>query len=593
VSASSRWRRLADAVDHRTGYRSILRSAGDEQVLGGARFAYVFGSALVFTFVLQAVTGIALGTVYAPTVTDAWGSVYLIQNEITLGWLVRGIHHFGSSAMIVLCVVHMVQVFTYGAHRSPREANWITGVLMLLLILGFGLTGYLLPWDQKGYWATQVATSILGGVPGGDTAQTLIQGGIDYGNLTLTRFYAIHVFVLPISLTFLIVGHVALFRRHGVTPSPARAGENLDGKTERFWPGQMLRDVVVALVVLTCLLALVLTVGVSLESPADPGSAYEARPEWYFLFLFQILKLFEGPLVLLGTVVIPGLAVAFLFALPFLERNRDQPGRPTARTVLPMIAILGGCAVLTALALRADADDAGYQAGRLSADAESQLSLDMMEAGGMDADGRIRLREGLRLFETKGCEPCHRAEPEDVPGPLLGGYGTVDYLRAFLRDPDAKGRYGGTALEGAMEGFEGSSDELEDVVMWLTSLSGRNPQSPVSAATLARGLEEFGEHECTDCHNAPGTQAGDEGWEHDATGPDLRGFLSPEWVRALIRHAGHPAYYGDAIETEDLERAMPDYEDLDGDEVDLLAAWLLAGAPGADSLSLARPQATP
>lgn len=590
MSVGERIRALARAVDDRTGYRAILAAAGGEPVLGGARFAYVFGSALVFTFILQVVTGIALASVYAPTVTDAWGSVYLIQHEITLGWLVRGLHHFGSSAMIVLCVVHMVQVFFYGAHRSPREANWITGVIMLLLVLGFGLTGYLLPWDQKGYWATQVATSIMGSVPGGEPIQSIAQGGLDYGNLTLTRFYATHVFVLPISMVLLIVSHVALFRRHGVTPSPARAQGDLEAKTELFWPGQMLRDVVVAGVVLACLVALVLTVGVSLEAPADPGSGYEARPEWYFLFLFQILKLFEGPLVLLGTVVLPGLAVGLLFALPFLEKRREGPARPSARTIIPMVLLLGSCAVLTAWALKVDSEDAAFQAGRSEADAEAEMAREMMELGGMNADGEIRLHHGLALFRSKGCETCHRAEPEDTRGPLLGGYGTPAYLTAFMKAPDAKGRFGGTVLEGGMDGFEGSDDELTDLVAWLGSLSGRTHPEPPTAEALQRGRESFDSHECADCHNPPEWDASHGSWEHDAMGPDLRGFLSFEWTRRLILEAGHPAYFGDAIESKDRDRGMPPYgDDLRPEELDTLAHWLLAGAPGAESNLVLQP----
>ncbi len=587
---NQRIRTFAEALDRRTGYRAILEAAGGEPVVGGARFAYVFGSALVFTFILQVVTGIALASVYAPSVTDAWGSVYHIQHEVTLGWLVRGLHHFGSSAMIVLCVVHMVQVFFYGAHRSPREANWITGVIMLLLVLAFGLTGYLLPWDQKGYWATQVATSIMGSVPGGEPIQTLAQGGLEYGNLTLTRFYAIHVFVLPISLTLLMVSHIALFRRHGVTPSPARAGEDLESKTERFWPGQMLRDVVVAGVVLASLIALVLIVGVSLEAPADPGSGYEARPEWYFLFLFQILKLFEGPLVLLGTVVLPGLAVGLLFALPFLERRSEGPARPSARTLVPMVLLLGSCAVLTAWALKVDSEDEAFQAGRAAADAESRQALELMALGGMNAEGQIRLHEGLKLFHAKGCESCHRTEPEDTPGPLLGGYGTIAYIEAFMRAPDAKGRFGGTVLEGGMEAFEGSEDELRDLVQWLFSLSGRRADPPASAEALRRGGEVFVSAECADCHNSPTIDPLHADWEHDAFGPDLGGYMSFEWTRRLILEAGHPDYFGDAIEEEDVSRGMPPYgDDLRPSELDLLTEWLLAGAPGADSLLEAAP----
>ena len=401
----------------------------------------------------------------------------------------------------------------------------------------------------------------------------------------MTRFYAIHVFILPVSLTLLMVGHIALFRRHGVTPSPARSRSDLEPQTELFWPGQMLRDVVVAGIVLACLIALTVTVGVSLEAPADPGSGYEARPEWYFLFLFQILKLFEGPLVLLGTVVIPALAVGFLFLVPFLEARTDGPGRPSRRTVVPMVALLSGCALLTAWALRVDSTDESFQAGRAVAEADARLALDMMAEGGMDADGRIRLYEGLRLFEAKGCEACHRAKPEDTPGPLLGGYGSAAYLTGFMRAPDAPGRFHQTVLEGGMEAFEGTEQELSDLVSWLRSLSGRSAGSEgPTAEALARGRGVFEAHDCADCHNPPEREPTAPDWEHDATGPDLRGFLSFEWTRRLIREAGHPVFYGDAIEEEDMERSMPAFGDLRPDELDLLAVWLLAGAPGADTV---------
>ena len=137
------------------------------------------------------------------------------------GWFLRGLHHHGSSAMVVVVVLHLLQVVWTGAYRAPREVNWWTGLAMGGLVLAFALTGYLLPWDQKGYWATQVATGIMGSVPGGEPLQQVIQGGPEYGNLTITRFFALHVFVLPIALGGLLVAHIALFRKHGVTP-PAR-----------------------------------------------------------------------------------------------------------------------------------------------------------------------------------------------------------------------------------------------------------------------------------------------------------------------------------------------------------------------------------
>ena len=571
--------RLADAVDERTGYRAILEAACDEPVRGGASYAYVFGSGLLFCFALQIVTGITLATVYAPSVTTAWGSVYYIQHEMTLGWLVRGLHHFGSSAMIVLCVLHMTQVFFYGAWRRPREANWVTGVVMLLLVLGFGLTGYLLPWDQKGYWATQVATSIVGTTPGGTLLQEILQGGTGYGNQTLTRFYALHVFVLPITLTLLVGAHVALFRRHGVTPSPRRAAAELDRRVDTFWPYQMLKDVVFAAVIFAALVALVVLVGAGLDAPADPAGGYEARPEWYFLFLFQLLKYFEGPLVLVGTMVIPGLAVGFLLLVPWLDR-RAGPAGPSRRLTVGMVALLLGAGTLTAVALRADATDPGFQEGRAEAQAQAARAVELAAVGGIDADGRVVLFEGERLFHAKGCASCHMTDPEDTAGPLLKGFGTVERTDRFLAGPDAPDLFGGTVLEGGMEAFKGDPADRRALATWLVSLSGRQGLDPEH--TL-RGRVVYEGGGCGDCHNPPWGSALDEGWEADATGPELAGYAGFEWTRAVIRDASHPLFYGDAIEVADVEGAMPRYaaDDLTDAEVRALTLWLMAGAPGA------------
>jgi ubiquinol-cytochrome c reductase cytochrome b subunit len=577
------WRRFTDALDDRTGYRAFVRAAADEPVRGGARFAYVFGSALVFTFILQAVTGVVLATAYSPSVTDAWASVYYIQNQMTLGWLVRGIHHFGSSAMIVLCVIHMTQVFVYGAYRAPREVNWLIGLVMLLLVLGFGLTGYLLPWDQKGYWATKVATSIVGGVPGGGPVQELLQGGVAYGNLTLTRFYAIHVFILPFTLILLMIGHMALFRRHGVTPSPARSDEELGDQVEMFWPYQMLKDIVFAFVVLGLLVACAVFMGADLDAPANPAGGYEARPEWYFLFLFQLLKYFEGPMVLMGTVVIPGLAVGFLFAIPFLERSRGpERTRPSARIWVPFLLIFLGAGGLTAISLRQDATDKAFQKGRQQADLEAENASVMAASGGIDAEGRVIFYEAARLFEDKGCAGCHAADAVETKGPLLHGFGTLAWIERFMRNPDDPSLFGGTVLETGMEAFEGNEADLKALVAWLGSLSHRHKLETGSAEILKRGREVYGEHECGECHNSPDMVVGHKEYDIEAFGPDLAGYLSSEWVRALIRNSAHPAYFGGALEASDLENAMPDFEDLSNDELSLLVSWLLAGAPGAE-----------
>ncbi|HEU5056725.1 MAG TPA: cytochrome b N-terminal domain-containing protein, partial [Kofleriaceae bacterium] len=237
--------KLGDWLDRRTGHRAALRWALDEPVAGGASFAYVFGSVLAFLLVLQIVTGVLLATAYSPSATDAWGSVAYIQDQMTLGWFVRGLHSHGASAMVVVAGLHLLQTALYGAYKAPRELNWWVGVAMLGVLLAFALTGYLLPWDQTGYWATKVATGIAGTTPlAGQAIQEIAQGGNEYGNLTLTRFFALHVLVLPAAMIGLFAVHLFLFRRHGVTPHWWLGDEALARRTRPFWPDQMFKDTV-------------------------------------------------------------------------------------------------------------------------------------------------------------------------------------------------------------------------------------------------------------------------------------------------------------------------------------------------------------
>ena len=178
-------------VDDRTGIRGLIHEALFERVPGGARWRYVWGSTLVFAFVVQAITGVCLWMCYSPSSQTAWESVYYVQHEMQGGWLLRGVHHFMAQAMVVLLGIHLLQVVIDGAYRAPREFNFWLGLVLMQITLGLSLTGYLLPWDQKGYWATQVATNIAGIVPFvGDQLQKFVVGGSEYGHHTLTRFFA-------------------------------------------------------------------------------------------------------------------------------------------------------------------------------------------------------------------------------------------------------------------------------------------------------------------------------------------------------------------------------------------------------------------
>ena len=206
--------RIGDWIDERTGLREMLRKVLYEPIPGGARWAYVFGSALLFISALQAITGIFLALYYVSSSDHAHVSVAYVQKAVPGGSLLRGLHYYGASAMIILIVGHITQTFLFGSYKGKRELVWLVGGFLLLLTLAFAFTGYLLPWDQEAYFGTKVGTSIAGEIPWiGPMQQRILLGGIELTSLTLSRFFMVHAFLLPLSLGLLIVLHIYLFRR--------------------------------------------------------------------------------------------------------------------------------------------------------------------------------------------------------------------------------------------------------------------------------------------------------------------------------------------------------------------------------------------
>ena len=232
--------KLLNWFDDRTGIRDLMHEALFERIPGGARWRYVWGSTLTFTLMIQFITGIFLWLGYSPSGQTAWESVYYIQEHMTGGHFLRGLHHWTAQVMTVLLILHLLQVVIDGAYKAPREINFWFGIILLQLVLGLSLTGYLLPWDQKGYWATKVATDIMGSTPLiGEQLKQIVLGGSDYGHHTLTRFFALHAGILPLSVIGLTAAHIYLFRRHGLTAKKPHKGPD-----EFFWPEQVLKDVV-------------------------------------------------------------------------------------------------------------------------------------------------------------------------------------------------------------------------------------------------------------------------------------------------------------------------------------------------------------
>jgi ubiquinol-cytochrome c reductase cytochrome b subunit len=395
--------------EERIGWSALKQFLLLEPLPGGARWTAAFGSLLLFSFALQVVTGILLATNYAPSVETAWPSVRFIQEDVQLGAFVRAVHHWGSSAMVVLLLVHIIQVFVWGAYKRPRELTWMVGVLLLVCTLGLAFTGYLLPWDQKAYWATKVGLGIASTVPWiGDGLRTLLQGGPEMGNLTLTRFFSVHVFILPGLLILLAVVHLYLFRRHGVTPSWWYSEAELRRRAEPFWPKQALMDGVVALLFLAGLGVWCYYRPAPLEAQADPSQAYEARPEWYFMFLFQLLRYFEGPYEIVGTFVLPALFFLVLFFWPLLDRNpvRDPRRRPIAIGLLTL-----GSAGLVGMTIYANATDVRMK--------EPELAKAKAPAPAAAA-GPLQRVDVARLYNAN-CAGCHGVD------------GTGSVVRAAIR----------------------------------------------------------------------------------------------------------------------------------------------------------------
>ena len=345
----SRLRGVADWLDSRTGYRAGKKHLLYEPLPSGVGWWFVTGSILLLLLGVQAISGIVLTMYYVPSPEHAHDSVRFIMERLTFGPIVRGLHFFGASFIVIAAVIHMLRVVLFGSYKKPREVTWITGVILLLIIMAFSLSGYLLPWDQKAYWATIVTINIARSGPMGEYIAGLMTGGDTLGALTLLRWYSAHVFLLPAALIGFVVAHLYLMRRHGIS-GPV---EPVPGPEKPFHPYHLVKDTIAMAVVFSLLLAFAVMFPAPLDEIADPTDAnYIPRPEWYFLSLFQLLKYFPGPLEPIATVIIPGAVVGALLALPFLDRRPDR--HPLKRPlVMAGFAVLGaGVVSLTYLGLK-------------------------------------------------------------------------------------------------------------------------------------------------------------------------------------------------------------------------------------------------
>ncbi len=603
---------LLNWLDNRTGCKLLVHEALNEPIPGGARWRYVWGSTLTFVFMIQVITGFFLWSAYSPSTLTAWESVYYIQHEMEYGWLVRGIHAFSAQAMVILLAIHFLQVILDGAYKAPREVNFWLGLVLMQIVMGLALTGYLLPWDQKGYYATRVATTIAGSAPGiGSEVQTMVQGGDFYGHHTLTRFFALHAGVLPALLVAFLGLHVYVFRRHGITTPDPKAAPGT------FWPEQVLKDAVACLAVLAVILFFVVWKGTELSAPADPAEEYPARPEWYFLFLFRFLK-FEFIAQFgeaLGAIYLPGLAMAIIALMPFIAKVKGGH----VFNLVYTFALLGGATVLTVIAMQEDAADPDFQAKMKFAARDAHRVVELAQREGIPPQGARELlandpyTQGPRLF-AKHCGSCHRYHGHDAMGLVmmkadkttpepataadLGNFGSRDWLKNVLVDYHAVfaplegeaalasyGEKGKRFLTGDMAGWSkenqpalrdaDNAESLKALIEFLAAQSGRHDVGTVEEKLVSAGRKIFNtgtlangsfDSNCIDCHTLK--PVGQEEILGSASGPTLTGYAGKDWLTAFLKNPGHEDFYGD-------NNLMPAFESsLSEKELGLLVDWM-------------------
>ena len=304
-------RKLIQFLDERLPLRTPLRAfLGDPQP-PSVGWRHTLGSVLVFLLAVQLLTGGVLLLFYAPTPDHAWESLRHLEEHNQPAVLVRGIHVWGTTFLILVATLHILRVVIAGAYKRPRELNWMVGVVGFLLILIFGFTGSLLPWDQKGYWATRVGMEMISTGPLlGPFFADFLRGGKELGAYTLSRFFALHVFFLPGLLVGVVSLHLYLLRKHKVARDPL--SDRKEERTIPFYPEQMFRDSTASLVVLVLLLVVAVLFPPGLEAGADlSDNAYNPRPEWYFLAHYELLRVVPGPPVV-AAVVLPTLIILAL-----------------------------------------------------------------------------------------------------------------------------------------------------------------------------------------------------------------------------------------------------------------------------------------
>ena len=448
------------------GWDKYLKPFLFKELPRGTGWSAILGTLCALTFVIMAVTGMILAFYYVPDPDKAWDSVQFINNEVALGKIVRGLHHWGAGAMVLLVFCHLMVSYLHGSYAAPRQITWISGACLFLVVLGLGFTGYLLPWDMKAYWATVVGANIPDQVPGvGNYITRFILGGETISGFTLTRFYSVHTLVLPACLLLFMAVHIYLIRVHNISdPRERLAGEILpppSGKLYRFYPEHTNRSSIGFGVLFFLLLLLAAYVDPPMEQKAGTFIAdYLPRPEWYYMWLFQLLTYFTGSWELIGTIVLFVGGLTLLFGVPFFSESKLKGvgNRPVSVAVAASFAV---CIVY--LTVMAYSEAAPYNKTVLVP------SRALSEAE----------QKGLYTYVEQECSYCHNilGEGGHRTGPDMSNMArkkrSPEYLARYIKDPKSQ------MASTTMPEYSMTDEQLGNLAAFLLSLDFAGTNKPV------------------------------------------------------------------------------------------------------------------
>jgi ubiquinol-cytochrome c reductase cytochrome b subunit len=532
-------------LDERTGYRAALAGAR-APLAGGPSALRTLGPLLGFLLVLELVTGLVLAMHYSPSASDAWASVAYVEDQLPMGRLVRGLHRWGMTAIVLVIGLQLLVTAIRGDYRRPRELTWWLAIVLFVLALAYSVTGFVLRWDQYGYWATKVELGYVveGPGPGGALVRAL-QGGNELGNLTLTRFYALHVVALPVLTVLALWAHRALARRHG----PAGAGP----ARGRAWPDQAVRDLLAMALMLAALVAWTIhRGGAGLEAPADPTSAFDARPQWYFRPMYELQKFVDGGGKLVIALGLPVVALGGLALLPVIDRRPVRSPRMRWGVTAGILAftLFMGWSIVRSYVV--DARDPELAERHAEAQKQARRARRLAVANGVPAAGGVAVYTTAEFYVARTawareCAACHD-DGEDRKGPIIAaGWNDRAWIRGLLLDPSHDAYFGRTKMvkaDDAMPKTVAPAADLDALVEMIYAESGAKDADP---ARVARGQAVFdsddddgdGEDDegtCTSCHERTGVES--------SSGPNLAGRGSPAYLAAFIRNPAEERFYG-------------------------------------------------